>query len=78
MSAPVSAAQVRELLSDPKIFPSLPDVDTEFVFDSMGLVWFLHVLEIRCGVLAEASEECFSGNTSARRIAEHLKELATR
>jgi hypothetical protein len=78
MSASVSAAQVRELLSDPKIFPSLPDDDTEFVFDSMGLVWFLHVLELRCGVLAQGTEACFDGTTSARRIAEQLKELATR
>ena len=74
--APVTAAQVRELLADPKIFPQLPDDDTEFVFDSLGLVWFLHLLELRCGVLAEPTDECFEGPTSAHRIAAHLGEAA--
>jgi hypothetical protein len=75
---PVSAAQVRELLADPKIFPYLADDDTEFVFDSLGLVWFLHLLELRRGVLAEADDACFAGPTSARRIAAYLSEVAVR
>ncbi|OXM54942.1 hypothetical protein [Amycolatopsis alba] len=75
---PISAAQVRDLLSDPKIFPQLADDDTEFVFDSLGLVWFLHLLELRCEVLAQSTDECFSGLTSARRIAAYLSETAVR
>jgi hypothetical protein len=80
MSAPgpLTAAQVRDLLADPKIFPHLDADDTEFVFDSLGLVWFLHLLELRYGILAEPSVECFSGTTSARRIAEHLRQAALR
>lgn len=65
----ISAAQVRELLSDPKIFPYLAADDSEFVFDSLGLVWFLHLLELRHDVIVSPDASCFTGNTTAERIA---------
>ncbi|GAA1939775.1 hypothetical protein [Amycolatopsis minnesotensis] len=65
-------AQVRDLLSDPKIFPELTGDDVEFVLDSLGLVWFLHLLELRHEIAADPVAEYFTGPTSAARIAEGL------
>jgi hypothetical protein len=56
----VSAQAVRELLRDPAIFPGLPDdldEDAELGLDSLGLVWFLHQLDLRFGLMAEPDEE---------------------
>lgn len=71
----VTTAVVRELLSDPKIFAELPsdmDDDAEFTLDSLGLVWFLHQLELRCGLVIDVEEAHLAGFTSIRRIAEYL------
>jgi hypothetical protein len=67
-----TAGQIRDLLSDPKIFPDLASDEDEFVFDSLGLVWFLHRLELEYEVAAEPTEEFFAGNTSVRRITDGL------
>jgi acyl carrier protein len=71
----ITTSDVRELLSDPKIFPDLPrelDDDAELVLDSLGLVWFLHQLELRFGVGIEPAEEQLARFTSVRRIAEYV------
>jgi hypothetical protein len=74
----LTAGQVRVLLSDPKIFPDLASDEVEFVLDSLGLVWFLHLLELQYDVVAEPTEEFFTGNTSVRRITDGLAGLAVR
>ncbi|KMS76493.1 hypothetical protein ACM01_04695 [Streptomyces viridochromogenes] len=67
---------VRDLLSDRNIFPGLPDdlgEDAELVLDSLGLVWLLHVLEERHGLVVEPSDEDIAGLTSLRRLTEYLR-----
>ncbi|MFE7273472.1 acyl carrier protein [Streptomyces sp. NPDC057623] len=67
---------VRDLLSDRKIFPGLPDdlgEDAELVLDSLGLVWLLHVLEERHGLVVEPSDEDIAGLTSLRRLTDYLR-----
>ncbi|WP_158889463.1 acyl carrier protein [Amycolatopsis anabasis] len=74
----ITAAAVRELLADPKIFPELPselDDDAEFALDSLGLVWFLHQLELKYELTVEPAEEHFTTFTSIRRITEYLARL---
>jgi acyl carrier protein len=76
--ARVTAQAVRELLSDPKIFPGLPadlDEDAELALDSLGLVWFLHQLDLRFGLAIDPDEEHLAAFTSIRRITEHLADL---
>ena len=71
----ITPATVRSLLSDAKVFSDLPadlDDDTEFALDSLGLVWFLHQLELRHGVSVEPEDAQLTGFTSIRRIADHL------
>ena len=66
---------VRELLSDRNVFPGLPDdlgEDAELVLDSLGLVWLLHVVEERYGLVVEPSDEDIAGLTSLRRLTEYL------
>ncbi|MFC4499352.1 MULTISPECIES: acyl carrier protein [Streptomyces] len=67
---------VRELLADRNIFPGLPDdleEDAELVLDSLGLVWLLHVLEERYGLVVEPSDEDIAGLTSLRRLTDYLR-----
>jgi hypothetical protein len=68
----MTATQVRELLTDRKIFPDLPADDTEFVFDSLGLVWFLHVLELTYDVVVDPTAPYLTGPTSVARISAGL------
>jgi acyl carrier protein len=71
----ITAEVVRELLSDPKIFPGVPaglDDDAEIALDSLGVVWFLHQLDLRYGLEIEPDEEHLTGFTSIRRITEYL------
>ena len=71
----VTTTAVRELLSDSRIFAELPpdmDDDTEFTLDSLGLVWFLHQLELRYGLAVDLEEAYAGGFTSIRRITEYL------
>jgi len=72
---------VRELLSDRRIFPGVPDTlgeDTELVLDSLGLVWLLHVVEERYGLVVEPSDEDIARLTSLRRLTGFLSEAAQR
>ncbi|MEC3992661.1 acyl carrier protein [Actinacidiphila sp. DG2A-62] len=72
---PITADAVRELLSDPKLFAGLPpglDDDAEIALDSLGLVWFLHQVELRYGLVIEPQEEFFADFTSVRRITAYL------
>jgi len=74
----VTADAVRELLADDKIFPDLPpdlDEDAELALDSLGLVWFLHQLDLRFGLMVEPEEAFLASFTSIRRITEHLASL---
>ncbi|HKS46150.1 MAG TPA: hypothetical protein VJT49_13750 [Amycolatopsis sp.] len=71
----ITTADVRGLLADPKIFPDLPEElgdDAELMLDSLGLVWFLHQLELRFGLLIEPAEDQLTRFTSVRRITEYL------
>lgn len=68
---------VRELLSDPKIFAELPadlDDDADLALDSLGLVWFLHQLELRHDVEIEPAEAFLAEFTSIRRITDYLND----
>ncbi|WLW53544.1 acyl carrier protein [Streptomyces sp. YU58] len=72
----LTTATVRALLSDRKIFPGVPDdldEDAELVLDSLGLVWLLHVLEERHGLVVEPSDEDIAGLTSLRRLTAYLR-----
>ncbi|MDT3396394.1 acyl carrier protein [Streptomyces sp. B1866] len=75
----ITAMAVRELLSDPKVFSDLPselDDDAEFALDSLGLLWFLHQVELRYGLVVEPDAAHFADFTSVRRITDHLAALA--
>lgn len=72
----ITVDSVRELLSDRKVFPGLPDdlgEDAELVLDSLGLVWLLHVVEERYGLVVEPSDEDIAGLTSLRRLTGYLR-----
>ncbi|GHH89133.1 acyl carrier protein [Streptomyces capitiformicae] len=76
-SAPtvITTDTVRELLSDRKIFPGVPDdlgEDAELVLDSLGLVWLLHVVEERYGLVVEPGDDDIAQLTSLRRLTEFL------
>ena len=67
---------VRELLADRKIFPGVPedlDEDAELVLDSLGLVWLLHVVEERYGLVVEPGDDDILQLTSLRRLTEFLR-----
>ncbi|GAA2311947.1 phosphopantetheine-binding protein [Streptomyces violaceusniger] len=71
----ITTDAVRELLSDPKIFADLPpglDDDAELALDSLGLVWFLHQLELRYGLEIEPADAFLAEFTSIRRITDYL------
>ncbi|MGX1912618.1 acyl carrier protein [Streptomyces phaeochromogenes] len=73
--SPLTIDTVRELLTDRKIFPGVPDElgeDTELILDSLGLVWLLHVVEERFGLVVEPSYEDIAGFTSLRRLTGYL------
>ncbi|GAA2649799.1 MULTISPECIES: hypothetical protein [Streptomyces] len=76
----ITTDTVRELLSDRKIFPGLPDdlgEDAELVLDSLGLVWLLHVVEERYGLVVEPTDEDIAGLTSLRRLTGFLRAAQT-
>lgn len=76
----ITTDTVRELLSDRKIFPGLPDdlgEDAELVLDSLGLVWLLHVVEERYGLVVEPTDEDIAGLTSLRRLTGFLSAAQT-
>ena len=71
----ITTAVVRELLSDPKIFPELPadlDEDAELALDSLGLVWFLHQLGTRFDLVIEPEDEHLTEFDSLRGITDYL------
>ncbi len=73
---PLTIDTVRELLADRKIFPGVPaelGEDTELILDSLGLVWLLHVVEERFGLVVEPTYEDIAGFTSLRRLADYLR-----
>ncbi|MCX4559248.1 acyl carrier protein [Streptomyces phaeochromogenes] len=73
--SPLTTDTVRELLADRKIFPGVPDElgeDTELILDSLGLVWLLHVVEERFGLVVEPTYEDIAGFTSLRRLTGYL------
>ncbi|WP_216587086.1 acyl carrier protein [Streptomyces brasiliscabiei] len=81
-SAPavITTDLVRELLADRKIFPGVPDdlaEDAELVLDSLGLVWLLHVVEERYGLVVEPGDEDIAGLTSLRRLTAFLGAAGT-
>lgn len=72
----ITTDSVRELLSDRKVFPGLPDdldEEAELVLDSLGLVWLLHVVEERYGLIVEPTDEDIAGLTSLRRLTGYLR-----
>jgi len=74
--SPLTTDAVRELLSDRKIFPELPadlGEDAELALDSLGLVWLLHVVEERYGLVVEPTNEDIAELTSLRRLTEYLR-----
>jgi len=74
--SPLTIDTVRELLADRKVFPGVPDElgeDTELILDSLGLVWLLHVVEERFGLVVEPTYEDIAGFTSLRRLTEYLR-----
>ncbi|MDX2698136.1 acyl carrier protein [Streptomyces ipomoeae] len=74
-SSVITTDTVRELLSDRKIFPGVPDdltEDDELILDSLGLVWLLHVVEERYGLVVEPGDEDIDRLTSLRRLTEFL------
>ncbi|MFF6784270.1 acyl carrier protein [Streptomyces sp. NPDC012510] len=71
----ITTDTVREMLSDRKVFPGVPDDlgdDAELVLDSLGLVWLLHVVEERYGLVVEPGDEDIARLTSLRRLTEFL------
>ncbi|HEV2634448.1 MAG TPA: hypothetical protein VGX23_04835 [Actinocrinis sp.] len=70
---------VRALLADPKLLAHLPGDfgdDTQLALDSLGLVWLLHLIENRYGLVLTASEELLTEFDSVRGITEGLRRAA--
>ncbi|MBI0384377.1 acyl carrier protein, partial [Streptomyces albiflaviniger] len=60
------------------IFADLPpglDDDAELALDSLGLVWFLHQLELRYGLEIEPADAFLAEFTSIRRITDYLVDV---
>lgn len=79
LAAAIDAEDVRELLADPKLFAQLPadfDDDTSLALDSLGLVWLLHLVESRYGLVITPSEELFAEFDSVRGITAQLRRAA--
>jgi acyl carrier protein len=67
------------LLGDPRLFPGLPaDLtdDTELVLDSLGLVWLLHQVEERHGLVVDPSGADAAELTSVGAITAYLNRAA--
>lgn len=78
--AVLTTGLVRELLADRKIFPGVPDdlgEDAELILDSLGLVWLLHVVEERYGLVVDLDDEDIADLTSLRRLTEFLGAAGT-
>jgi acyl carrier protein len=78
--SPITTDTVRELLSDRKIFPGVSadlGEDAELILDSLGLVWLLHVVEERYGLVVEPTDEDIAGLTSLRQLTEYLRAAQT-
>jgi acyl carrier protein len=74
----ITTAVVRELLSDPKIFPELPadlDEHAELALDSLGLVWFLHQLGTKYDLVVEPEDEHLTEFGSLRGITDYLNRV---
>jgi acyl carrier protein len=75
----IGADTVRELLADRRVFPGLPaDLgdDTELALDSLGLVWLLHQVEARHGLVVEPSDAEAEQLTSVSAITAYLNRAA--
>lgn len=75
----ITTESIRDLLSDSKIFPGLPadlGVDAELALDSLGLVWLLHEVEHRYGLVVEPTDAELDGFTSIQRITDYLRRAA--
>ncbi|MGY0062203.1 acyl carrier protein [Streptomyces sp. LZ34] len=78
--SPITTDAVRELLSDRKVFAGVPadlGEDAELVLDSLGLVWLLHVVEERYGLVVEPTDEEIFQLTSLRLLTEYLRAAQT-
>jgi acyl carrier protein len=78
---PLGTGEVRDLLSDSKLFPDLSagmDDDAELALDSLGLVWLLHQVQERYGLAVEPSDSDIDELISIRRITAYLNEAARR
>jgi hypothetical protein len=78
MTAEITTSAVRALLRDPKLQPHVPaglTDDTELTLDSLSLVWLLHLVEQRHGLITTPSEEALAACTSVRGIAEWLRRV---
>ncbi|WP_033289774.1 acyl carrier protein [Amycolatopsis jejuensis] len=76
MTAELTTSAVRDLLQDEKLVAHLPAEltdDTELTFDSLSLVWLLHLVEQRHGLVVPPSDEAFAECTSVRGITEWLQ-----
>lgn len=74
----ITTAVVRELLTDPRIFPELPadlDEDAELALDSLALVWFLHQLGVRYDLVVEPADEHLAMFGSLRGITDYLSRV---
>ncbi|MFI9580565.1 acyl carrier protein [Streptomyces sp. NPDC052236] len=78
--SPITTDTVRDLLSDRKIFPGVPadlGEDSELILDSLGLVWLLHVVEERHGLIVEPTDADIAELTSLRRLTTYLRAAQT-
>ncbi|MBW7477305.1 hypothetical protein K0T92_21535 [Paenibacillus oenotherae] len=59
-TATITKEAIRKVLLERKLFASLDDTltnDTEFVLDSLSLVWFIAGLEHECGIRLDEEED---------------------
>jgi len=76
---PITADAVREMLADRRIYPELPAVladDTELALDSMGMIWLLHLVDERHGLVVRGTDAELAELTSIRRIVAYLSRYA--
>jgi len=75
MAVHLTTADLRRLLSEPKIYPDLPERlsdDTPIALDSLGLIWLLHLLEEEYGLHVEPDDADLDEFTTVGRTLAYL------
>jgi acyl carrier protein len=72
----ITREDIKRLLLERKLYASVPgdlDFDAELAFDSLSLIWFLHVLEQEYGIHLSPEDSDFNEFTSVNSIHRYIE-----